>query len=45
MKAGIIEIADLFVINKSDRPGSKRIERTLVDILHAVSTEDGYIPM
>jgi LAO/AO transport system kinase len=44
MKAGIIEIADLFVINKSDRPGSKRIERTLVDILHAVSTEDGYIP-
>ena len=44
MKAGIIEIADLFVINKSDRSGSKRIERTLVDILHAVSTEDGYIP-
>ena len=44
MKAGIIEIADLFVINKSDRPGSKRVERTLVDILHAVSTEDGYIP-
>ena len=44
MKAGIIEIADLFVINKSDRPGSKRIEQTLVDILHAVSTEDGYIP-
>ena len=44
MKAGIIEIADLFVINKSDRPGSKRIERTLVDILHAVSTKDGYIP-
>ena len=44
MKAGIIEIADLFVINKSDRPGSKRIERTLVDILHAVSTEEGYIP-
>ena len=44
MKAGIIEIADLFIINKSDRPGSKRIERTLVDILHAVSTKDGYIP-
>lgn len=44
MKAGIIEIADLFVINKSDRPGSKRIERTLKDIIHAFSTEDGYIP-
>ena len=44
MKAGIIEIADLFVVNKSDRPGSKRVERTLVDILHAVSTENGDIP-
>ena len=44
MKAGIIEIADLFVINKSDRPGSKRIERTLKDIIHAFSTEDGYTP-
>ena len=44
MKAGIIEIADLFVINKSDRPVSKRIERTLKDIIHAFSTEDGYTP-
>ena len=34
MKAGIIEIADIFVINKSDRPGAKRISRSLNDILH-----------
>ena len=32
MKAGIIEIADMFIINKSDRPGSKRISRLLSDI-------------
>ena len=44
MKAGIIEIADIFIINKSDRPGSKRIERTLTDILHSFSKENSHIP-
>ena len=44
MKAGIIEIADIFVVNKSDRPGSKRIERTLSDTLHSFSKPDSYIP-
>ena len=34
MKAGLIEIADLFVINKSDREGSNRIASTLKNILH-----------
>lgn len=29
MKAGILEIADLFVINKSDRPGVHSLEREL----------------
>jgi len=33
-KAGVIEIADLFVINKSDRPGSKRLTRLLSNSLH-----------
>ena len=40
MKAGIIEIADIFVINKSDRPGAKRISRSLNDILHNNSKKD-----
>ena len=44
MKAGIIEIADIFIINKSDRPGSKRIERTLTDVLHSFSKEGSHIP-
>ena len=34
MKAGVIEIADLFVINKSDRLGSKRLTRLLSNSLH-----------
>ena len=34
MKAGLIEIADLFVINKSDRPGADRLEQSLKNILH-----------
>ena len=44
MKAGIIEIADIFVINKSDRPGAKRIARSLSDILHNNSKKDSIIP-
>ena len=34
MKAGLIEIADIFVINKSDREGANRIATTLKNILH-----------
>ena len=37
MKAGIIEIADLFVINKSDRDGANRLASTLKNILHNFS--------
>ena len=44
MKAGIIEIADIFVINKSDRPGAKRISRSLSDILHNNSSMESIIP-
>ena len=44
MKAGIIEIADIFVINKSDRAGAKRISRSLFDILHNNSNKDSIIP-
>ena len=34
MKAGLIEIADIFVINKSDREGANQIAATLKNILH-----------
>src|SRR5262245_1964331 len=50
IKSGILEIADLFVINKSDRPGASRLEQELraeghaVPILHTVATEGKGIP-
>lgn len=34
MKAGLIEIADLFIVNKSDRDGSARLAQSLKTILH-----------
>jgi len=34
MKAGLIEIADIFVINKSDRDGAGRLAQMLKSILH-----------
>jgi LAO/AO transport system kinase len=33
IKAGILEIADIFAINKSDRPGAGRVERELAAML------------
>ena len=44
IKAGILEIADIFVINKSDHPGAGRIEREIhanwsAPILRTVATE------
>tara|TARA_B100000427_G_C15500568_1_gene591825 strand:- start:142 stop:1077 length:936 start_codon:yes stop_codon:yes gene_type:complete len=39
MKAGLIEIADIFVINKSDREGANRIAATLKNILHVFKAE------
>ncbi len=33
LKAGILEIADIFVINKADRPGVERLERELKQLL------------
>jgi LAO/AO transport system kinase len=34
MKAGLMEIADVFVVNKSDRPGSARLVKDLRQALH-----------
>jgi len=38
-KAGIVEIADLFVINKGDRPGVSDVRRALVDAADARGAE------
>jgi LAO/AO transport system kinase len=34
MKAGLMEVADLFVINKADRPGADRLAQELEVMLH-----------
>jgi LAO/AO transport system kinase len=45
IKAGIMEIADIFVINKSDRPGAERVEMELhaegfaCPVIRTVATE------
>jgi len=41
IKAGIMEIADIFVINKADQPGADRVERELQAML---SLGDGRYP-
>jgi LAO/AO transport system kinase len=44
-KAGLMEIADLFVINKSDRPGTGDTRRDLEQMLElAAAPEDGWRP-
>ncbi len=45
IKAGIIEIGDLFVINKSDREGVEKLERDLQMVLEmGKRREDGWNP-
>jgi LAO/AO transport system kinase len=44
IKAGIMEIADLFVINKSDRPGADTLEHELRAVLSFGPSRDGWEP-
>ncbi len=39
MKAGLLEIADVFVVNKSDRPGAKRMAADLETTAHLGSRD------
>jgi GTPase len=41
-KAGILEIADVFVVNKSDRPGAQEVVRDLRTMLAMARYEPGY---
>jgi len=43
-KAGIMEIADVFVINKADRPGAQRIEQEITAMLSISQRADGWRP-
>src|SRR5580693_2063368 len=44
IKAGIIEIADVFVINKSDLPGAEKLERELNNYLGLSHRPNGWTP-
>jgi LAO/AO transport system kinase len=44
MKAGVMEIADVFVVNKADHEGVDRFEQQLRAILQLVPERDGWKP-
>jgi LAO/AO transport system kinase len=44
IKAGIMEIADIFVINKSDREGAERVEREIRALQSLAVRSDGWTP-
>ena len=44
MKAGLVEIADIFVVNKSDRQGADRLAQSLKSILHSITKKDHLEP-
>jgi LAO/AO transport system kinase len=44
LKAGIMEIGDIFVINKCDRPGVEKMERAVLAMLSLAHRADGWQP-
>jgi LAO/AO transport system kinase len=44
IKAGIMEIADIFVINKSDREGAEHVEREIRSLQSLATRHDGWTP-
>ncbi len=45
MKAGVMEIGDIFVINKADHPGVERVETELNMLLSMSDRPDGWKPL
>ena len=44
IKAGIMEIADIFVINKSDRDGAEHVEKEIKALQSLAARRDGWTP-
>jgi LAO/AO transport system kinase len=44
LKAGLFEIADVFVVNKSDLPGADRAAKDLVELAHLSVPREGWVP-
>jgi LAO/AO transport system kinase len=43
MKAGVMEAADVFVVNKSDRAGAEQVEAEIVAMQGLVAKDDGWV--
>jgi LAO/AO transport system kinase len=44
IKAGVMEIADIFVINKADHPGAEQVEREIQAVQSLGHRLDGWVP-
>jgi len=44
LKAGLMEIADIFVINKSDREGAQKLEEQIRAVSQLIPVRDGWSP-
>ncbi len=44
IKAGIMEIADIFVVNKADREGASKLQRELMSMLDMSPVQSGWRP-
>ena len=44
LKAGVMEIADLFVVNKADHPGADRVEQEITSMLSIAPRSDSWRP-
>jgi GTPase len=45
IKAGLMEIADVFVVNKADRPGVERVESEIRAVLELADSRDKPLPV
>jgi LAO/AO transport system kinase len=44
LKAGVMEVADIFVVNKSDRGGAELVEQEIVAMQTLVAERGGWVP-
>jgi LAO/AO transport system kinase len=44
LKAGVMEIADIFVVNKADREGADRVEQEILGLQSLVTNHPNYTP-
>lgn len=45
LKSGVMEIADIFVVNKSDRDGANTFQKNLIQLAHSKPASDWNIPV